>query len=328
MKKILLILLCSVSTIMSLSTFAAEKQTLDHIVAVVNDDVITNSEVDKALATVKMQIAQEQGPAPQESALQKQVLDQLINKKLQLQMAKQTGVTASKEDVSKAIEHVASLNNVSVEMLYTKLNQEGMSVHDYRHEIHDQIVMQKLQQLEVVNHITVTPQEVDGFLRTQAWKNNSAMEYHLEDILIPISDTPSPTEISAAKKLAESVLAKLNAGKDFKEVAQMESKGANALRGGDLGWRKLPEIPTAFLEHVTHLKPKGLAGPIQTPNGFHILKLAETRLNSEKGTGTPDRKQIEQLILQRKFEEGVQNWVSRLRSQAFITITPDAHAYA
>lgn len=327
MKRLLLMLACLSSSLISFPSFSADNASLDKIVAVVNDDVITHSELDHALITIKSQIAQEQTPQPSEAALQKQVLDQLINKKLQLQMATQAGIRVSDDELNKAIERIASQNQISVESLYSHLNQDGMSTRDYRHEIHDQMVMQKLQQQEVVSHITISPQEIDGFLRTQAWKNNSTTEYHLEDILIPLSDAPSPQDIGAAKKQADIVMTKLKNGANFNELAQKESQGNNALRGGDLGWRKLPEIPTAFVEPVTHLKTNGLAGPIQTPNGFHIIRLADTRASAEKQSA-PDRKQIEQLLLQRKFEEAVQNWVSKLRSQAFITIPSDKHEYA
>lgn len=326
MKQLFLILVC-LGSLVSFPSFAAENASLDKIVAIVNDDVITHSELDHALTAIKFQIAQEQAPQPSEAALQKQVLDQLINKKLQLQMAKQAGISVSDDELNKAIERIASQNQISVESLYSHLNQDGMSTRDYRHEIHDQMVMQKLQQQEVVSHIVISPQEIDGFLRTQAWKNNSTTEYHLEDILIPLSDAPSPQDIGAAKKQADIIMTKLKNGANFNELAQKESQGSNALKGGDLGWRKLPEIPTAFVEPVTHLKANGLAGPIQTPNGFHIIRLTDTRAITEKQSA-PDRKQIEQLLLQRKFEEAVQNWVSKLRSQAFITMPSDKHEYA
>jgi peptidyl-prolyl cis-trans isomerase SurA len=304
------------ATLLSATCFAAA-QKFDQIVAVVNDDVVTKSELNLALSTARAQINQESLPTPPEKILQKQVLDQLINKKLQLQIAKQAGINVTDDDLNKAIQQVASHNNMTVAILYERLKQDGMSLNDYRNEIRDQLTMQRLQQQEVVNHITISPQEVDNFLKSNAWKTNTAKEYRIDDILIPTSDAPSPDEIRSARTRAQMVLNKLKTGLSFTSVAQAESSGARALQGGDLGWRKLPEIPSAFAEQISRMQKNEIAGPIQTPNGFHVIKLSDTRALSNQQTIT-ERKQIEELLLQRKFEEAMQNWVSKLRGQSFI----------
>lgn len=297
-------------------------QSLDQIVAIVNDDVITKSEFDHSLDIVKIQIAQQNIPAPGEKILHKQVLDQLVNKRLQLQIAKQAGIEVSDTDLDRAIDTIAKQNNLTMSLLYDRLTQEGMSVKDYRHEIREQITLQKLQQQEVVNRVTVSPDEITSFMHSQLWQDNGSKEYRIEDILIPLSDTPSSEEIATARKKAYAVVARLHQGQGFREVAQSESSGKTALQGGDLGWRQLPEIPSAFAELVSRMQPKEVSEPIQTPNGFHIIRLAGTRAVGEQ-KAAPDRKQVEELLLQRKFEEAIQNWVSKLRSQAFIVMDPN-----
>jgi peptidyl-prolyl cis-trans isomerase SurA len=318
MKKIILtslLLCCAFCTTLSLAK--SNSESLDKIIAVVNDDVITTSELQQSLAIVKLQIAQQNGPAPSENILKKQVLDQLISKKLQLQIAKQAGIGISDTDLDRAIETIAKQNNATTEMLYERLNADGMSTTDYRREIRDQLTLQKLQQQEVVSRISITPDEVTSFMRSQLWQNNGAKEYRIEDILIPLSDAPSSSDIATARKHALLVIDQLNAGKNFREVAQSESGAKNALDGGDLGWRKLPEIPSAFAEQVSRMQTKEIAGPIQTPNGFHIIRLSGMRkVGSEEPA--PSRKEVEDLLMQRKFEEAVQGWISKLRSQAFI----------
>jgi peptidyl-prolyl cis-trans isomerase SurA len=319
-KSLLIISLLFCCTIFSASLLAKSSgQSLDQIVAVVNDDVITKSELDHSLSIVKMQISQQNAPMPTDSVLQKQVLEQLVNKRLQLQIAKQAGVNVSDADLDKAIGTIAKQNNMSTASLYQRLSQEGMSTSDYRREIREQLTLQKLQQQEVVSHVVITPEEVTTFMRSQLWQDNGTKEYQIEDILIPLSDTPSAEEIAAARKRAVAVVAKLNQGKSFREVAQSESGAKNALQGGDLGWRKLPEIPSAFAELVSRMQAKEVAGPIQTPNGFHIIRLGGLR-NLGEQQAPPDRKQIEALLMQRKFEEAIQSWVSKLRSQAFIEL--------
>ena len=223
--------------------------------------------------------------------MQKQVLDQLINKKLQLQIAKQAGIQVEDSDLNRAVETIAAQNQVSVDALYERLGQEGMNISEYRNEIHEQLTMQKLQQQEVINRIHIAPEEVTRFLQSKAWRNNGSKEYHLEDILIPISDTPSTEEIIAAKKRAEMIVVKLKQGQNFQSLAQAESSGKHALEGGDLGWRKLPEIPSAFADRVVQMQPKDVAGPIQTPNGYHLIRLVSSR-SAAGATPTPDRKQV------------------------------------
>lgn len=319
MRNKLIYLLSLSSALLCTHSFAA--QSLDTMVAVVNDDVITTSELNEAVGIMKSQIASQNISAPADSVLKKQVLDQLINKKLQLQLAKQAGVDITDAEMNKAVGMIAKQNNISVDTLYEKLKQEGMSTTEYRSELHDQLLVQKLQQQEVASKITISPQEVATFMNSHAWQTNSSHEYRIEDILIPVADSPTPDDLSAAKKRAVALLAKLKSGTDFHSVAQSESGNKNALQGGDLGWRQLPEIPTAFTTEVSHMRKDEVAGPIQTPNGFHLIKLADIRsLSNDKQV--LNRKAVENQLLQQKFEEAMVSWVSKLRSQAFVNIQP------
>lgn len=324
MKKIILFSLLLSAAVISFNSYAkSNDESIDKIVAVVNDDVVTKSELNRSLVVIKAQIAQGNISAPSDTVLQKQALDQLINKKLQMQIAKQVGINITDADVDKVVQNVAIKNNMSIQTLYERINHDGMSTADYRNELREQMTIQKLQQQEVAGHITVTPEEITRFMQSKIWQKNDNKEYHLEDILIPLSDTPSSEEVTTAKQRAQAVIAKLNQGQNFRDMAQKESGDHRALIGGDLGWRKLPEIPNAFAQHVVNMQPKEIAGPIQTPNGFHVIRLAAERATDSK-TEAPNRTQVEQLLMQRKFEEHAQNWVSKMRSQAFITINKKA----
>lgn len=318
MKKALSFCLLLCGTLFSIYSDAkTNEQSLDQIVAIVNEDVVTKSEYNRSLSTIKMQIAQEHASAPAENVLQKQVLDQLINRKLQLQVAKQAGIKVTDNDIDQAVDRVAKQNNMTVSELYQHINQEGMPTTDYRNEIRDQMTLQRLQQQEVINKVSVSPTEVANFMKSQAWQNNGAKEYHLEDILIPFSDTPSSDEIAKAKKHAQVVITKIHQGENFQAAAKAEASEHSA-QGGDLGWRKLAEMPSVFADQVIHMQTNEISEPIQAPNGFHILRLVASR--SVDAQSAPSRKQIESMLLQRKFEEAVQSWVSRLRSQAFVQV--------
>lgn len=322
MSKVKKILLSLFLSCISMHVLAEKNtQSLDQMIAVVNDDVITTSELNQATEIAKSQIASQNVAMPSDKILKKQVLEQLINKKVQLQLAKQAGIDITDTELNKAIHHIASQNNVSVDILYNEIKKTGMTKQEYRDEMHDQLLIQKLQQHEIASKITISPEEVTTFMNSQVWHNNNAKEYRIEDILIPIADTPSPEDLAKAKNRAMSVLSKLKNGEDFHTIAQSESSNKNALQGGDLGWRNLPEIPTAFTDEVSHMRKAEVAGPIQTPNGFHIIKLADIR--SQNGSKQKlDRKAVENLLLQQKFEEAMQGWVSKLRSQAFINVEP------
>ncbi len=317
MKK-LNIVLCVLGCILSASSFAKDaKQAIDQIVAVVNDDVVTRSELNVALTAARMQMSQEHISEPPEKLLQKQVLDQLINKKLQLQIAKQAGINIKEEEVNQSIAQVAEQNKVSVADLYAHVAQEGMSKSSYQNEMRDQMAIQKLQQMEVVSHINITPDEIDSFMHSTAWKNNSSKEYHLEDMLIPVSDSPTTNELVTAKNRANAIVSKIRSGGSYQKVTAAEASTPAGIQGGDLGWRKLPEIPSAFADRIAHMKADEIAGPIQTSNGFHIIHLAAVR-SAAGEDAQATRKQIEQQLLQRKFEEAMQSWVSKLRGQSFI----------
>ncbi|HEX4044540.1 MAG TPA: SurA N-terminal domain-containing protein [Gammaproteobacteria bacterium] len=325
MKKIIFAFLCFISFFCYLSPYAyadsktpAKKsgQSLDQIVAVVNDDIITKSQLDHAVALVKLQMTHTQVAMPAADVLRKQVLEQMIDKKLQLQIAKLAGVKTTDADVNKAIKHIAERNRLSVEEFYDRLRQENVSISDYRNELREQITLQKIQQQEVVPRITITPEEVSSFTKSKMWQDNQTKEYHLEDVLIPLPDSPSPEQVAAAKKRAQTVVAELRQGTDMQTI--MTADSSSPLQGGDLGWRKLLDMPAVFAEKVILLQPKEVATPIQTSNGFHVIRLVA--IQNVSNQNKPDRKQIEELIFQRKFDENLRIWISKLRAQAFIEV--------
>lgn len=331
MKKIAVYILC-LSIFTTLNCFAQVKkaklpeESLDKIVAIVNDDVITSSEYEQAFSITKLQMSQAQMQIPNESDMKKQVMEQLINKKLQLQIAKQAGVQVSDEELNKAIEQVAESNNVSVSELLTHVNQGGMTTDDYRNEVRDQLTLQKLQQQEFSGKIQpVTAQEVANFMRSKQWQtmsvNSQEKEYHLEDILVPISDAPSADEITEAKQRAEGILQKLQQGQDIQTIKQAEMGVTKPIEGGDLGWHKLGDMPSAFTETVAQMQEKEVAGPLQTSNGFHLIHLVELR--AVTGKTSPNREQAEQFLLQRKIDEALKIWMSKMRSQAYISTNPE-----
>ncbi len=299
------------------------EQSLDRIVVILNKTVITQSELDEAIDRIKKQLVATHTPTPPPNILRKQVLDQLINRKLQLDLAEQTGIHVTESDITQAINTVAQKNRIPVNKLYATVAEQGLNKQEYRKEIHDEIAINRIQQQMIGGKITVSPQEVDDFMRSAAWLSYNAKEYHLEDILIALPETPSAKDITEARARAEAALEKLHKGVSFHQIAAAESSGSKALQGGDLGWRKLPEIPSAFASRLVEMKENDIAGPIQTPNGFHIIRVAGIRSVGMQGSKEEQRKQVQELLYQRKYEEALQTWTTKLRSESYINIHPE-----
>lgn len=319
-KRALFILMTLLSYQAVAATHASES--LDRIVAVLNDTVITQSELQESINTVKKQITASHMSLPTENILRKQVLDQLINRKLQLDLAEQAHISVTNAEVDAAIAGIAKDHNVSVAELYQKINEQGLTKAEYHKQIQEEMTLQRVQQQNIGARLNVSPKEIDDFMHSKDWQAYSKKEYHIEDILVGIPEEPTSQQISAAKAQADKIMTKLHQGVNFRQAAMSDSTNANALQGGDLGWRKLPEVPSAFSEKIIRMKADDIAGPIQTPNGFHIIHLAGTRDVSGMSAAN-ERKQVEQLIFQRKVEEALQNWITRLRSSAYVDLNPD-----
>ncbi len=300
-----------------------KEQSLDRIVVIVNKTVITQSELDDAINRIKKQLLATHTPIPPAAILRKQVLDQLINHKLQLEMAEQVGIHVTDADVTQAINTVAKKNRITPEKLYAAVAEQGLTKAEYRKEIHDEIAINRVEQQMIGGKMSITQQEVDNFMRSAAWLSYNSKEYHLEDILIALPEKPSAKDMAEAQIRARAVLAKLHRGASFSEAAIADSSGNKALQGGDLGWRKLPEIPSAFANRIVEMKENDIAGPIQTPNGFHIIRVAGIRSVGMQGNKEEQRKQEQELLYQRKFEEALQSWTTKLRSEAYINMHPE-----
>jgi peptidyl-prolyl cis-trans isomerase SurA len=293
--------------------------TLDSIVAVINNEVITGSELQAELKTSLLQLQASHIAVSDQSALKKQVLSQLIDKKLQLQVAKQANLSIDDQEVNQVIERIATQNNVTLSQLYGHLRQEGLTPAMYKDKLREQLLLQKVQQREVATKITITPEEVNHLLRSKMWVSAPVAEFHLEEVVIPFSEAPTSMEIVAAQAKTGQVISKLKQGAPLQSVLQADSMDALILQSHDFGWKTLQTLPTAFANFVSRMKEREVVGPIQSPNGFHVLRLVGIRKAQSKPI-VPTRKQAENRLLQEKFEQAGQNWVSKLRGMAYIEI--------
>ncbi len=250
---------------------------LNRIIAVVNSEVITAVELETQMKAMKQQLFQQKVQAPPDNILRKQLLEQLIMTRLQLELAKETGIRVDDDQLNSTISNIASQNNLSLTEFRNVLEEDGFKFEKFREDIRNEIIMTRLRQRQIDSRVSVTEQEVNDYLVRSQAQGDSDNEYHLGHILVATSEAASPEEVKEAQLKAEEILKKLNEGADFKEVAVASSDGQRALEGGDLGWRKGGQLPTLFSDIVIKMK-KGDVSPIaRSPSGFHIIKLIDQR---------------------------------------------------
>ena len=281
---VLLASLLAVSSVSApLQVLAQEAQPLDRIAAVVDEDVILQSELQRAIANIKAQYAGRENQLPPEDVLSRQVLERLVLVKLQVARAQGSGIRVSDQELNQAMNSIAQQNGSNLDALRQRLAHDGIDFNDFRASVRDEITVQRLRQSFAQSRISVSEGEVDAALKQQATVGN---QYHLAHILIALPDGANADQIATGQKKADGVKTLLDKGElDFNAAAVRYSDSPNALEGGDLGWRSLDEIPQAFAQMMEKMKPVEVVGPIRGPSGFQLLKLVEVRDASSAAAG-------------------------------------------
>lgn len=292
-----------------------ETETLDRIAAVVNDDIITESQLQAAIHQAHFALASSGATLPSPAALSSQVLRQLIDEQLQLQVAKNLSIEISPSQVSEAVSHIAEQNHLSVLELKQKIEEGGVSFGSYREEIKKQMTLEMVHKQSIPKDLTVSSEEVQS-AKQRVHGSPAHMEYNVADIFIELPENPTTDEKQAALKKAGVIFNQLQHGVHFKQLAATYSQGTNPLRGGDLGWRTLEQLPAIFADPLQKMIPGQYSQLITAPNGVHILNLLNVR-----GQSAPvSEEQIRTALFQRKVQEYLQTWLSNLRRNAYIKI--------
>jgi len=309
-----------------LTPAAPASQPLDRIVAVVNDDVILQSELNDAVASVQQQYAGHTEQLPPMNVLQQQVLNRLVLMRLQIQKAQDQGIHVSDADVDQAIQGVAEQNKLSPEQLRAEVERSGASFASFREQLADQITVQRLHQSVVQDSVSVTDSEIDNLLSSPTYK---AGEVHLAHIQISIPGGADAAAIQASQAKAEQTLAAIRGGMDFNAAAIRYSDAPDALDGGDLGWRRLDEIPPAFADTIASMKPGDVSAALRGPTGFHILKLVDQRQSSRKMVTELHARQIlikpSELLTPAQAEQKAQDLYHRIvdKHEDFATLAKE-----
>ena len=249
---------------------------LDRVVAVVNSEVITRLELDDQVRLATRELNRQGTPMPRPDQLERQLLERMITTRVLLQFARETGLRVDDAQVDRALGRVADQNKLTLPQLREVLAQDGVDYNRYREDLRSDIIVARLREREVDSRLTVSDAEVDVQLRNQAASGRND-EYSLLHILVTVPEAATPEQLGARKARAEEALARLREGADFLQISSVYSDAPNALQGGDLGWRPLGRLPTLFAQAAAAMKTGDLAGPLRSPNGFHILKLVDKR---------------------------------------------------
>ncbi|ANI30897.1 peptidylprolyl isomerase [Yersinia entomophaga] len=259
------------------NTAFAAPQEVDKVAAVVNNGVVLQSDVDGLLQSVKLNAQQAGQQIPDEGTLRHQILERLIMDNIQLQMAQKMGITVSDEALDKAIADIAAQNRMTTAQMRSRLAAEGLDYNTYRAQIRKEMLTSEVRNNEVRRRITILPQEVESLAKQIAAQTGDDAELNLSHILIPLPENPSQQQVDTAEDLAKNLVAELKNGADFGKLAIANSADSQALKGGQMGWGKLQELPTLFAERLQTASKGQVVGPIRSGVGFHILKVNDIR---------------------------------------------------
>lgn len=276
MKKILNISL-SMLFVLIASVARSEPQVIDRIIAIVDENVVLESELVRRSNSIVAQIKERKQKVPALSLLRKQVLDRLIIESLQLQMAKRVGVRVGDRELTAALEKLASNAKLSIEQLQKKLSDEGTPWNLFREDMRNEIMIGRVVNGMVQRRIQVSEKEVDNIVALIDKEGENKTQYHLGHILLALDENASPEEISKQREQAKKIIDALRQGSNFEEFAIAFSSGQKSLEGGDMGWRSLNQLPTLFAGTIKNMDVSDVSEPLRSGSGLHILYLKDKK---------------------------------------------------
>jgi peptidyl-prolyl cis-trans isomerase SurA len=257
---------------------------IDRVVAVVNDEVITRFELNNQKRAVAAQLRRQNVTPPPDSELDAQVLERFINERVQLQHAKESGVRADDETVTAALQNIAQQNKMSMQQFVEALRKDGLSIEQFREELKNEIILNRVRDREVDSRVIVTDGEIDAYLATSKLQGALQAEYQLAHILVLVPEQATPEQVETRKKRAEEAMKQVKSGTAFAQVAAVFSDTNDAAQGGALGWRKADRLPTIYAEAAEKLAIGGTSEILRSANGFHILRVLDKKTTAEEKT--------------------------------------------
>ncbi|MEN5016822.1 peptidylprolyl isomerase SurA [Erwinia sp. Eh17-17] len=259
------------------STAFAAPQVVDKVAAIVNNGVVLESDVDGMMQSVKGQAQQAGQQLPDDKTLRHQIVERLVMDNILLQMAKQAGIQITDAQLDQAIANIAAQNKMSVDQLRSRLAYDGMNYATYREQIRKEMTSSEIRNNEVRRRVTILPQEVDQLATQMASQNDAGTELNLSHILLPLPENPTQQQVDDQESLAKQLVSEAKSGSDFGKLAITYSADPQALKGGNMGWGRIQELPSLFAQALVTAKKGDIIGPIRSGVGFHILKVNDMR---------------------------------------------------
>lgn len=270
---------------------------LDKMVASVNDEAITESELDKQTQLILIRLKPTELTLPPMSVLKKQVLDRMIIDRIQMQQAKELGIEIDQATVNQTLNDMVKHDDLSFDEWRQFLEDQGVSFEYFKDSVKNELLISRLQQQEVGKMVSVSNIDVDHFVNSPAGQDQSGTEYRIGHILIALPENASVDTIHKKNEEAKNIVQQLKTGSNFAQMAMARSNGQHALEGGDLGFRKTAEIPSLFAKEAALLQIGEVYGPIKNESGFHIIKLIDKRIEGTSLSAMPTESQVQQILI-------------------------------
>ncbi len=259
------------------SKVAPAAEQLDQTIAVVEQDIILESELKRRMKAIVRQLQQNNQSAPPMEILQQQVLERMIVDSLQMQMAMRAGVRIAEQELNAAVGDIAKQNQMSLEQLRQSMEKDGINWELFREDLRAEIMVARVRRGQVGRRIKISDREIENLVALMEEQGEQNIQYHLGHILIPVQDSSDQLSIQTAREKAQDLVKQLREGAEFSSIAIAHSSGQEALQGGDFGWRPAAQLPTLFSGPAKQLEVGEVSDPLRSGSGFHIIKLIEKK---------------------------------------------------
>ena len=257
---------------------ASASRTADFIVALVNSEPVTNSEVRQRLARLEQQLTQQNAAVPPREQLARQVLEQIVSERAQLQLGAETGIRVDEAAIAQAEQSIAAQNQLTPEEFRRRIAADGVDINQLRNDLRNQILLQRLREREVDSKVRVSEADIDNFIRERQGNNDvSSLQLNLAQVFVAVPEDAALDRVQTLQARAQGVADRARGGGDFAELAREFSEAPERVNGGQFGMRPADRLPELFVEATRSLSAGGVAGPVRSPAGFHVLKLIEKR---------------------------------------------------
>jgi peptidyl-prolyl cis-trans isomerase SurA len=252
-------------------------ESIDRIVAVVNNEVITQHDLQSRVREALQELGRRSVPLPPRAELERQVLERMITERVQLQFARETALRVDDLDLDRTVARIAESNKMSLSEFRKVFERDGIPFDRFREDLRNEVLIQRLREREVDNRISVAESEIENYLSDQKEGSEGSTELRLAHILIRVPEQANPDQLVKQRARAEEVVRRLKEGGDFAQLAAAYSDAPDGLKGGDMGWRNRDLIPDIFAQAAAALPPGGVTDVLRSPAGFHVLKLVDRR---------------------------------------------------